>query len=94
MAGGKFDRLAGKVRPGTYVNFESTRNDVIPISERGIALIPLIGHSYGPAKQFITLTDDSPDSAREMLGCSVYDLNPSMLLIREAFKNARSVIVF
>ena len=25
MAGGKFDKLAGKVRPGTYMNFESTR---------------------------------------------------------------------
>ena len=29
MAGGKFDKLAGKVRPGTYLNFESTRSDTV-----------------------------------------------------------------
>ena len=23
MAGGKYDKLAGKTRPGTYINFES-----------------------------------------------------------------------
>lgn len=27
MAGGKYDKLAGKTRPGTYINFESDRND-------------------------------------------------------------------
>ena len=25
MAGGKFDKLAGKTRPGTYINFQSER---------------------------------------------------------------------
>lgn len=94
MAGGTFDRLAGKVRPGTYINFESTRQDLLGISERGIVLLPLIGHSYGPAKEFITLTNDSPDAALSKLGFSVYDDNLGMLLIREAFKNAKSVIVY
>ena len=27
MAGGKYDKLAGKTRPGTYINFESARQD-------------------------------------------------------------------
>jgi hypothetical protein len=94
MAGGTFDKLAGKVRPGTYINFESTRQDILGISERGIVLLPLVAHSYGPAKQFITLTNDAPDAALNMLGYSVYDDNSSMWLIREAFKNAKSVIVY
>ncbi len=94
MAGGTFDNLAGKVRPGTYINFESTRHDLIGISQRGIVLIPLINHDYGPAKEFITLTGDAPDGAMMKLGYSVYDNNPSMLLIREAFKNSSTVIVY
>lgn len=94
MAGGTFDNLAGKVRPGTYINFESTRQDLIGVSPRGIVLIPLIGHDYGPAKEFISLTGDAPDAAMTKLGYSVYDDNDSMLLIREAFKNANTVIVY
>ena len=27
MAGGQFNRLIGKERPGTYINFESGRNN-------------------------------------------------------------------
>lgn len=94
MAGGTFSPVAGKVRPGTYINFESVRQDALGISERGIVLIPLVGHSYGPAKQFITLNGDAPDGARAMLGYSVYDNQPGMVLIREAFKNAKTVIVY
>ena len=44
MAGGKYDKLAGKTRPGTYINFESDRNDTVGNSERGIVLLPLIGY--------------------------------------------------
>ena len=94
MAGGTFEKLAGKVRPGTYINFESTRQDAIGIGERGVVLLPLIGHSYGPEKQFITVSGGSPDENISLLGYSVYDDNPSMLLIREALKNAKDVIVY
>ena len=94
MAGGTFDRLTGKVRPGTYINIENARQETVGVGERGVVLLPLIGHSYGPAKEFITLTNDSPDAGWDKLGFSVYDDNPSMLLIREAFKNAQSVIVY
>lgn len=95
MAGGTFDRLAGKKRPGTYINFESTRQDTIGNSERGIVLLPLIGHDFGPAKEFITLTAGAPDAERLKLGYSVYDeTNQQMLLIREAFKKAAKVIVY
>lgn len=92
MAGGKFDKIAGKVRPGTYINFESTKTNTPGTSDRGIVVMPLIGHNYGPEKEFITLT--APDVAREKLGYSVYDDNANMLLIREALKNASTVIVY
>ena len=94
MAGGKFDARIGKTRPGTYINFESTRQGLIGGRERGKVLIPLIEHDYGPTKEFITLTAASPDAARAKLGYSVYSDNPSMLLIREAFKNSGTVIVY
>lgn len=94
MAGGTFNKLSGKVRPGTYINFESTRQDTIGISERGIVLLPLINHNYGPEKVFITISSSAPDASIAQLGYSVYDNSPSSLLIREAMKNARDVIVY
>lgn len=96
MAGGTFDKLVGKVRPGTYINFVSTRNDTVGISSRGIVIIPLTKHNYGPVGEFITLDCGSPDAAIEKLGYSVYDNdeNREMLLIREALKKAQKVIVY
>lgn len=96
MAGGKFDKLAGKVRPGTYTNFESTRSDTVGTSERGAVIIPLLKPSYGPAGSYIELTNAGPDAAYAKLGYSVYDSDPNrqMLLIREAFKNASKVLVY
>lgn len=94
MAGGTFDKSVGKIRPGTYINFESANQQLLGTSDRGTVLIPLVNHSYGPEKEFITISDDSADSAYEKLGYSVYDDNPSMLLIREAFKCAQTVIVY
>lgn len=96
MAGGKFDKLAGKARPGTYMNFESTRSDTVGTSERGTVIIPLLKPSYGPAGSYIELTNAGPDAAYAKLGYSVYDSDPNrqMLLIREAFKNASKVLVY
>lgn len=94
MAGGTFDKSVGKVRPGTYINFEASNQSTLGSSDRGTVLIPLIKHSYGPEKEFITISNESVDSAIDKLGYSVYDDAPSMLLIREAFKNASTVIVY
>lgn len=94
MAGGTFDKSVGKVRPGTYINFEASNQSMLGSSDRGTVLIPLINHSYGPEKEFITISNESVDSAIDKLGYSVYDDDPSMLLIREAFKNASTVIVY
>jgi hypothetical protein len=96
MAGGTFDPLAGKVRPGTYINFQLPQKGVTGNSERGIVVMPLIGHSYGAEREFITLTNVNPDAEYAKLGYSIYEDDPAlnMLLIREAFKNAQKVIVY
>ena len=97
MAGGRFDKLVGKVRPGTYINFESGReNAVISNGTRGTVIVPLPKATYGPAKQFIKLTSASPDAAAATFGYSIYDDDPNrqMLLIREAFKRATTVYVY
>ena len=94
MAGGRFDKLAGKVRPGTYINFESTRVGTVGLSERGIVVMPFIGHDYGPAKEFIHITNAAPDVESAKLGHSIYDDNTNMLLVREALKNASEVYIY
>jgi hypothetical protein len=57
-------------------------------------LLPLAEHDYGPAGEFITLANSSPDAHITKLGYSVFENHPNMLLIREAFKRARRVIVY
>ena len=97
MAGGRFDRLVGKERPGTYVNFESGRDtSIINTGTRGTVIIPLPKATYGPAKKFIKLTTDSPDAEAATFGYSIYDNDPNrqMLLIREAFKRATTVYAY
>ena len=83
MAGGKFDKLAGKTRPGTYINFQSERTDTVGTSERGTTIIPLMKPAYGPAGSYIELTNAGPDTAYDKLGFSVYDsdANRQMLLL-------------
>lgn len=97
MAGGRFDKLVGKDRPGTYINFESGRDDnATRTGTRGTVIIPLPKASYGPVKKFLKLTTDNPDAEATTLGYSIYDNDPSrqMLLIREAFKRASTVYVY
>ncbi len=97
MAGGKFNKLIGKVRPGTYINFESGRDSgAVSTGTRGIIIVPISKATYGPAKRFIKLTSASPDAKAATFGYSIYDTDPNrqMLLIREAFKRAATVYVY
>lgn len=95
MAGGTFNKNVEKVRPGTYINFESTRQDTVGNSERGVVIVPIAKPTYGPARKFITLTAKKPDAGYSQLGYSIYDgENRQMLLIREAFKRASTVLVY
>ena len=95
MGAGNFNKQTGKVRPGTYVNYEAARQDALKLSERGTVLIPLT-LNWGPVQEFITLTSGNPDGEFAKLGYSVYENDPSKstLLIREAFKLASKVIFY
>lgn len=94
MAGGTFDPLYGKVRPGDYINFESQENQAVGVSERGIVLLPLINAKWGPDATFVTILNSAPDEQIDKLGKSVYEIDNNMLLVREALKNANKVIVY
>lgn len=94
MAGGRFDPAVGKERPGTYINFEAKAQNRTDIAGRGTVLLPLIGHTYGAEKEFITLHATSPDAQHAKLGYSIYDDNRCMMLVREAFKRAITVVVY
>lgn len=92
MAGGTWNKLSLKERPGTYINFQSDKVGVVSIAERGTAIMPLLGHNYGPAGEFITIESSSPDAQYAKLGYSVYE--EPLLLVREMFKNAKTVILY
>lgn len=97
MAGGQFNRLIGKERPGTYINFESGRNNnTVKTGTRGTVIVPLSKATYGPAKKFIKLTSENSDAETTTFGYSIYDNDPNrqMLLIREAFKRATTIYVY
>lgn len=94
MAGGTFEASVGKVRPGTYINTKSSRIATVGSGLRGIVLLPLLLHKWGPAGEFITLNASSPDASISKLGYSVFDNDSNMIMIREALKNAIAVIVY
>lgn len=94
MAGGTFNPLYGKVRPGDYINFESQGTQLLGVSERGIVLLPLINAKWGPDATFVTILNSAPDEQIDKLGKSVYEIDSNMLLVREALKNANKVIVY
>lgn len=73
MAGGTWSKLVGKARPGTYINFRTTETNLVGNSERGTVILPLINYDYGPAGEFITIENSSPDANYSKLGYSVYE---------------------
>ena len=84
MAGGTWSKLVGKERPGTYINFETTETNLVGISPRGTVIMPLLNYPYGPAEEFITIDNSSPDANYSKLGYSVYE--KPLLLVKEALK--------
>lgn len=92
MAGGTWSKLVGKERPGTYINFETTETNIVGISPRGTVIMPLMNYPYGPAGEFITIDNSSPDANYSKLGYSVYE--KPLLLVKEALKCAKTVIVY
>lgn len=97
MAGGRFDKLVGKVRPGTYINFESGRDTGTEnTGTRGTVIVPLAKATYGPAKKFIKVTNSNLDEAATIFGYGINDNDPNrqMLLVREALKRATTVYAY
>lgn len=94
--GGTFDKTVGKERAGTYINFESAKQDTIAGGERGTTIVPLTGTNYGPGKEIIAITGGNMSIAKALLGYSIADEDPAgnMLLIREALKGASTVLAF
>ena len=90
MAGGTFTPGVRKIRPGTYINFESVARPDISLSQRGVVVVPLISHSWGPRNEFIQLELAEQNAEFAKLGFRVID--SELLLIREAFKNSIRVI--
>ena len=94
MAGGAFDVSVGKIRPGTYVNFEAPKTNTVEKTERGVVVIPIAGSKYGKKGSVIEVSASNADTLQSQLGFSVYDNEESMLLIREALKKATTVKVY
>lgn len=92
MAGGMWNKLSLKERPGTYINWQTTEQNIIGIAERGTVIMPLLGHNYGPANEFITIENGSPDAQYAKLGYSVYEA--PLLLVKEALKSAKAIILY
>lgn len=88
MAGGTWT-TQNKVRPGVYINFAGEEKPLGAMGDRGTVTMPL-PLSWGPAKTVMTI--HAGDSLKDVLG---YDLAaPQMLLVREALKRARTLLVF
>lgn len=88
MAGGTWENQ-NKVRPGVYINTASERKSMTAVGERGTVAIPLT-LGWGQAKEVLTI--HVGDDVKELLG---YDITaPEMLLLREAFKRAKTVKLY
>lgn len=89
MNSGRFDRTKGRVRPGTYINVDSSKKAAVSFAARGNVLIPLV-NSWGPHGRLIKIEAADISSADVLLGNSVDDI----LLLKEAFKGAGTVLVY
>lgn len=94
MAGGTFKLSSPKVRPGTYVNVVNGKQPTAATSPTGVGMIPLIGYDWGPRDEWIHLTAESPDAAKELFGRSIYSDNEYMMLLQLMFLNATEAWVY
>lgn len=87
MAGGTW-QAQNKVRPGAYININSTGNVGTTDSTRGVMTFPLV-LDFGPEKKVVEV------AANTNLTQFGYDLgDPKMLLLREALKQAATVLLY
>ena len=89
MNSGRFDKVKGRIRPGTYVNVDSSKKAAVSYGARGNVLIPLV-NDWGPHAKLIKIEVSDISSADAVLGNSV----DNILLLKEAFKGAGTVMVY
>jgi hypothetical protein len=89
VAGGTFTPGVEKVRPGLYMNFQAKALARIQSGERGTVAIQL-ALNWGKPRTFLAINEEA--DTMKLLG---YDYNsPEMLYVREAKKNAKTVLVY
>ena len=89
MNSGRFDKLKGRTRPGTYINVDSSKKAVVTYASRGNVLLPLV-NTWGPQAKLIKIEAADITSADALLGNSV----DKILMLNEAFKGAGTVLVY
>ncbi|MGE9880281.1 phage tail sheath family protein [Bacillus velezensis] len=89
MNGGTFTPGKEKERAGIYFNFKTTAEDRVSVGERGTVALP-IASSWGELKKFISIS--SIEDLNKKIGLNID--NPSLLLLREAMKRAKTVLLY
>lgn len=89
MNSGRFDKVTGRIRPGTYVNVDSNARPAVAYASRGSVLIPLV-NTWGPHAKLIKIEAADIAAADVLLGNSVGNI----LLLNEAFKGAGTVFAY
>lgn len=78
-----------KVRPGVYVNFNNEAKPLGTVGERGVTTIPLM-MSWGEPGRIISVEAGEDTSLK--FGYTL--AAPQMLMLREALKNAKTVLAY
>ncbi len=86
MAGGTF-KIQNKIRPGAYINVVGTEKANLPVSERGILVLPL-KLDFGDKVNVVNYKSDF----KKLYGHELYDLN--LLAINDGLKGAQKIIVY
>ena len=86
MAGGTF-KTQNKVRPGAYINILGTEKANVPVSERGILVLPL-KLDFGAKVNVVDYQSDF----KKLYGHELYDLE--LLAINDGLKGAAKIIVY
>ncbi|EDP7604047.1 phage tail sheath protein [Listeria seeligeri] len=89
VSGGTFNTGVEKIRPGIYTNFKSAAVERTKAGERGTVALPLSA-SWGAAKEFVEI--NKVEDVEKKLGLDLS--HPSFLLLREAMKLAKTVLVY
>lgn len=86
MAGGTF-KTYNKVRPGAYTNVVGTEKANVPVSERGVLVLPL-KLKFGSKTNSVTYQSNF----KKLFGYEIFD--EELRAIRDGLKGAKTVIVY